>query len=196
MQVLTPHFYAHRTNPRDFLRAREEALAPLEEYAAERGIRLIPGAEVALFSNIGESESAELLCLRDTQLLLVEMPFRPWTGRDVAELEALADRGITPILAHLERYGAFVTDEPLWSDVLALPLLAQTNAGALVDRRRRRESLKLLRSDAVRLLGSDCHNTTTRPPNLAAGREVVRKKLGDAFLSKIDDLGAQLLSLR
>ena len=194
VQVLTPHFYAHRTNPQAFLQAREKALASLEESAAQHGIRLVPGAEVALFTNMGESESAELLCLQGTRVLLVEMPFRPWSGRDVAELEGLIDRGITPLLAHLERYTDFITDKFLWSDVLALPLLAQTNAGALIDRRRRRASLKLLRSGAVRLLGSDCHNTTTRPPNLAAGREIIRRKLGREYLAQIDSLGAQLLS--
>ena len=36
------------------------------------------------------------------------------------------------------------------------------------------------------LLGSNCHNLTTRPPDLKEGRKVIMQKLGETFLKKVD----------
>ena len=55
--------------------------------------------------------------------------------------------------------------------------------------------MKFLREDWDVLLGSDCHNTETRVPNLAQGREVIAKKLGQARLDEIDELGERILSI-
>ena len=38
-----------------------------------------------------------------------------------------------------------------------------------------------------RCWAADCHNLTTRPPNLAKGRAVVRRKLGEDFLKQMDE---------
>ena len=52
--------------------------------------------------------------------------------------------------------------------------------------------LNLLREAPIPLLGSDCHNLTTRPPNLKEGRKIVIQKLGSAFLDKMDGNAADL----
>ena len=51
----------------------------------------------------------------------------------------------------------------------------------------RRLALDLLQLAPVPLLGSDCHNLTSRPPNLKGGRNIIRKKLGEEFLKQMDE---------
>ena len=43
------------------------------------------------------------------------------------------------------------------------------------------------------LIGSDCHDTVKRPPNLLQARTLITKKLGAAVLRKIDEEGRKRL---
>ena len=70
-----------------------------------------------------------------------------------------------------------------------MPIGLQVNAGSLLRWGTRRLALDLLQMAQYPLLGSDCHNLTSRPPNLKEGRKVVMQKLGEAFLKKIDRYG-------
>ena len=42
------------------------------------------------------------------------------------------------------------------------------------------------------ILGSDSHNLTSRAPNLKGGRDVIRRKLGEGFLARMDENAARL----
>ena len=59
-----------------------------------------------------------------------------------------------------------------WTDL-------QVEAGEALD-------LDLLQLTDLPLLGSNCHNLTTRPPDLKEGRKVIMQKLGETFLKKVD----------
>ena len=69
------------------------------------------------------------------------------------------------------------------------------NAGALLRWRTRRIGLELLQMSGLPLLGSDCHNLTTRVPNLKEGRSMVKQKLGEAFLRQMDENAATVCGL-
>lgn len=189
----TPHFYGESMALNDFLKKRDEAYKRLAERAKNREICLIPGAETAFFPGIGSAAGIERLTLADTPLLLLEMPFRPWNGEDLREVERLAERGIRPIIAHIERFYHFQKDEKILMELFALPVLIQVNAEALLNWRTRRPGLKLFSEGKAHLLGSDCHNLRSRPPNLEAGRKVIEKKLGEEFVKRMDRLGEKLL---
>ena len=91
----TPHFYAYKDNPEDFLRRREESLA-----RDTWELSLLPGAEVAYFDGMSRCRELKELQIGDTGLLLVEMPFGKWTGRMMEELIRIPmEQGLTPLLA-------------------------------------------------------------------------------------------------
>ena len=82
------------------------------------------------------------------------------------------------ILAHVERYRDMQKDKKLYEDVLNEADIIQINAGSFTEVLFKRNfALKLLRSGRKAMIGSDCHNTTSRKPNLKEGFEVIRKKL-------------------
>lgn len=190
----TPHFYASRDRIERFLDRRRRAYEQLSEVLTPELPQLHLGAEVAFFSGISEADRMESLCLEGTDVLLLELPFRPWSEKDLGEVEVLIDvRGFRVVLAHLERYFLIRENRNYISRLLELPLQVQINAGSLLEWRRRSRVLHLFREGQAHLLGSDCHNLTDRAPNLTAGRQVLAKKLGQECLDRVDAAGARLL---
>lgn len=193
VMVATPHFYADSMTIKDFLFRREKAFEKIHDVLAEKQVEVICGAEVAFFHGISQAKDTDSLCVSGTNLLMIEMPFRAWSGQDLREIEQLLRRGICPIIAHLERFYRFQTDKQLIPELFCMPVYIQINAEALLSWKSRRQVLKLFRDGQAHLLGSDCHNVSSRPENLQAGRMVLEKKLGQHALMQIDQLGTGLL---
>lgn len=193
--VATSHFYGYRESVPAFLERREHSYHRLTE-ALEDGLPTIHlGAEVAFFSGITELEDLDCLCFQGTKTLLLEMPFAPWTGYELDAVSTLClDRGFRVVLAHLERFYPLQKDEGILERILALPLWVQINAEALLPFTRRGRWVGMFQTGSAHLLGSDCHNLTSRPPNLRAGRKILGRKAGRETLERIDALGASLLT--
>ena len=61
---------------------------------------------------MSRSEGMEALCIEGTELLLLEMPFCPWSRRALREVwELQARTGLRVMLAHVERYLRWQTAE-------------------------------------------------------------------------------------
>lgn len=193
VMVATPHFYGDRDTIDRFLKRRESAWEKALPLAEEAGIELVAGAEVAYFDNMSQAEGIEALTLADTEILLVEMPFRAWSRREIQELDRLLHEGFRLMLAHLERYLGFQKDKGILEAIYERPIFVQLNAESLLGFWNGQKALKLFKEGRAHLLGSDCHNLTSRPPNLAEGRAVIEKKLGRGKLAEIDKLGERLL---
>ena len=180
----TPHFYADRDTPESFLRRRSAAWERLKAALPEGHIPIRLGAEVRYFEGMSRAEELPALCLEGTRLLLLEMPFQPWTERMLAEVDGLSRRGLVPVAAHLERY-LELAPKRLLREFWELDLLVQCNAEFFLERRTSRRALKLLREGRVQLLGSDAHNVGARPPRLGEAAALIEKKLGPEVLAEI-----------
>lgn len=197
----TSHYYADENSIDTFCARRGKAAGRLAQaLAGQEGAQypdILPAAETAYFPNIAESPGLGRLCIEGTRTLLLEMPFCDWNAFQIEEVTALAlDRGLDLVLVHPERF-CFSKANRRWLEKLAeLPLGLQVNAGSLLRWRSRRLALELLELTSRPLLGSDCHNLTTRPPNLEEGRNVVRKKLGENFLARMDETAERLAAPR
>ena len=194
--LATPHFYGFKEDASRFLRRRDKAWKELRPALKEHHPKVLLGAEVAFFSGLTKIHQTELdaLCLEGTRTLLVEMPFEAWTGYELEVLSTLTlDRGYHVLLAHFERFVAFQHQKDIWDRVLELPIDLQINAGSLLPLLGRRKWLKWYQEGYLPVLGSDCHNLDSRPPNLTAARKILEKKYGQEILDRIDALGARLL---
>ncbi len=171
----TPHFYANHDSPERFLRRRDramEVLGPVE------GIDLRPGAEVYYFEGISDCDALEALAIRDTGLLLVEMPPAPWPRRMLEQLtEIRRKRGLIPVIAHLDRYIRPLHSFGIPGQLEDLPVLVQINADALL-RRGSAMYLRMIQRGTVHLLGSDCHDLDSRSPKLDQAWRIIGQKLG------------------
>lgn len=205
--VATPHFYAWQDRVEEFLERRENAYqSMLAAYSDASHIQILDssaavdmpqlrlGAEVTYFRGISEAEKISQLTVEGTDLFLLELPFEVWDAAVLREVEELIEvRGFQVMLAHLERYLVIPENKKQIKQLLELPLHVQLNAGSLLDWKRKGKTLKLFKNSKSHVLGSDMHGVHRRPPNLAAGREVLQKKFGTAFIEELDRTGETLL---
>lgn len=197
--VLTPHFYRERERVEWFLERRREASKVLLEKLmslpeAERNTlpRLIVGAEVAWGPNMADWPHLDKLCMGRTRNLLLELPFTPWNDQMFHQLYDLMGRtGITPVIAHIERYRSIQKKEAI-EEILSMGLPVQISAEPLLHTLSRGRELKLLRERQAQFIASDCHNTTTRPPNVGLALKVVEAKLGEAKVQSMARRSAEL----
>ena len=191
-----PHFYAGKESAGRFFEKRDEALKRVRSLLEEEGGQapeLRAAAEVYYFPRMGEAGILPRLCMEGGRLLLLEMPFVQWTEGMYRDVEKIIRRqGLAVMLAHVERYREFQKDKGVWKAVFELPLYAQVNAGSLGHFRSRGFVLRFLKEGHRVVLGSDCHHPAYRPVNLAAGRETVRRRLGEEALERIDRTGKEL----
>lgn len=190
----TPHFYASRDLPETFLERRARAAELLGQRKPEHP-RVLLGAEVAYFDGMGRSGAVlEQLRLGDSKLLLVEMPFVPWSDRMVREVCDLPlQTGLTPVLAHVDRYRRRDQLAGHMERLLDCGVLLQCNAEAFLHFGSRGWALKLVREGLIHFLGSDTHNLTTRQPNLGDAARVIEKKLGGETLEDLMAFSRQQL---
>ena len=191
----TSHFYATQRTVDRFLFRRHEAWEKLKAVLPPDAPRILLGAEVLYYPGIASMEELPSLCLQGTDLLLLEMPFEPWTAYMTREVNDLARRGdVQILLAHIERY-FFYQSIDVWDDFLDLGILMQSNAEFFLSFKTRCKALKLLWDGYIHLLGTDTHNMSSRAPNLDKARARIQKALGEETLEYIDTLGQQLLHL-
>ena len=198
--VLTPHFYREKEDPSSFLQRRASSFYRLKDRIAERSDQekvrrpeLFLGAEVAWVPNMDEWPELSQLCLGNSSFLLLELPFYPWNSRMIDQIyDLMSKTGITPIIAHLERYAKIQR----WSsiqEILALGIPIQLSTSVFLTIGGRRLAKQLLHHGTGFLLASDCHNTTTRPPNLGNTMAVLKKKFP---FSTVLDLRQQALVIQ
>ena len=193
--VATPHFYADETVPEKFLEKRQRGFAQV--VLDNTMPKLLLGAEVAYFDNMSRSEALQQLQIGDTGLLLVEMPFGAWNDRIVRDVCDIQERlGLTPVLAHVERYRNRDQFPKYRDKLLSGGVLFQANAGAFGGFRITMWLLRQLKKGYIHFLGSDCHNMTSRPPCMDVAACVIEKRLGRNTLLEIEDFSAQMLNLQ
>lgn len=187
--VATPHFYPWHDSLERFLSRRTEAETVLREEMSKYDHlpELHVGAEVYYFPGICESDVLPALTIAGKNSILIEMPRSPWTKSMYRELEEIyARREIVPVIAHVDRYIRPLQTHHIPRRLAELPVLVQANAEFFLQRSTARMALRMLNEDRIHLLGSDCHNTRTRKPNLGAAVEQIKNRLGNDTLDRVN----------
>lgn len=185
--IATPHFYPRHDSPERFLEKRDRAEAALRSaMAGKTGIpELSVGAEVHFFSGISNSDILPQLTIDKKCCILIEMPPPPWSDSMYRELEQIwLHWGITPIIAHVDRYIAPFRTFRIPERLAALPVMVQANA-SFFQGRSAPMAMRMLKKGQIHLLGSDCHNLTSRRPNLGAAVDKIRNRLGQEAIDRV-----------
>ena len=194
--VLIPHYYFDRESISDFISSRKDALKLLlsDEAKRKQFPDLFLGAEVALFPMMSKMKDIEKLCIIGTKFMMVEMPYGKWSRASIAEVDNLYTRhGITPIIAHIERFIASQKGTDNIESLLGLDVLIQMNCGAIEKKFFNRTNHNLVKTGRIDLIGTDCHNMTTRKPNMDIGIKYITNHFGISMLNEIDKCGRDVL---
>ena len=174
----TPHFYPSVHNPKQWFVARDHSVRRLIPYLTEDMPDIWLGAEVHYYDGIYRSEEILDFRIEDTELLLLEMPETKWTSRMQDIILKLNDRkGIKVMLAHIERYFRF-QDTDTWNYLRENGILMQVSAEYFIRLMSRRKAINMFKNGDIDMIGSDCHNMESRPPNFGTAVSIIEKHLG------------------
>ena len=128
----------------------------------------------------------EIPCINKTSYVLIEFGRSTsfWEIRNA--LKNLLMLGLTPIVAHIERYQAFENNEKYLKEIIAMGCYTQVNSSSILkprffhDKHRalKKRAKYFLDKDLVHFIASDMHNLTKRPPYMKEAYDIISKKYG------------------
>jgi len=193
--VSTSHCYINSENSiSHFLSDREHSYNKLKQAINEQKPNvpdIILGSEVHIAPGFSKMKDLEKLCINGTNYILLEMPYEPWKDWMFEEVYEVTLRGIRPIIAHLDR---FFSQEKFFPNLFSIDVLFQINASAFIEKGLRKKVLKLFENDGAHVIGSDMHNTSTRPPNLAEAYDFIEKKFGWEYVDFLQNNSTRIVT--
>ena len=187
--IATPHFYANHWSVEEFIKSRNKRYLEVKEVYPFETPEIRLGAEVRYYEGISRLEALRELCIEGTDILLLEMPVDKWSSFALKEISEISCRGdLRLVLAHVDRYLGYQSLNT-FSDLSKQGVLMQLNAEAFTSFLIRGKALKMLEMGMIQFIGSDCHDSVRRPPNMDKALAVIEKKLGKEFVQRIKDIG-------
>lgn len=189
--IATPHCHL----PRGYENYADEhywstfALARDAITQSEIPLRLYPGMEVYAVPELPELlEQGKLMTLNDSRYLLMEFSFDEEAMYADQMLQKMQAAGVTPVIAHIERYG-FVQESPELAETWKRRgYVVQCNKGSFQGRFGREEqrlAYQLLDSGLVDVIASDTHRPYRRTPNLWDAYELLSAEYPEEYLQTL-----------
>jgi protein-tyrosine phosphatase len=186
----TPHNYPGEEHSINLIKERYEIL---KEKALEIGedFHLYLGNEVLYRKNIVEElETGECLTMNGTRFVLTEFLPREKYDNLYSGLLDMIRADYIPIIAHIERVGCLHDDYKCIKNLIDMGCYMQINTelltGGMFNKMTKR-LYELINLDMVHFLGTDCHNTTTRPPEFAKAMQKLQKKQQNCSVDKLNN---------
>ena len=133
--ALTPHFYPLREPLAEFLQRRQQAYALLLSGWDDKAMpQLRLGAEVHYSPGLTDMDLRQLT-LEKTDYLLLELSDTVQPALIEPVLQCMLDRGVIPILAHIERCVYFAEKPARLLRLIEMGVLAQISLRRLPDKR-------------------------------------------------------------
>lgn len=193
--VCTPHYYGKQRSPQSFIERRQAAYKRLQAKLPE-GISLRLGAEVYFTEDVSVAyEDLALLAIEDTPYILLELPFTKQYRERLFEKidEFMAETGLTPIIAHVDRYPAVLAKPSIATRLVEMGCLLQVNAEAFEAKGVKSFAACLLQKGMIHAIGSDMHNTEARPQCMKKYVAAIERLEMKPMAKKIADLSEGIL---
>jgi len=183
--VATPH----RQHPKfEMMQVTDEmVMKSFKELQDEVGKNKIPlklhlGAEVYFQANLVSLVNHPFAVLGDYSHLLVEFSTQYLPRNYLSVFNSLMELGVTPIMAHPERYIPIHEDFSLLRKLFKAGMLIQLDAGSLTGSlgpQSERLAKKILSKGLAHFIGSDAHNLRKRNFCIEPAREIAHKIIGN-----------------
>jgi len=151
-------------------------------------IKLHLSAEVFYLPNLKDIMHNPLVTLGNKKYMLIEFQTNIFPrGYDV-ELFNLQTSGITPIIAHPERYRFVQNDIKILEKWISRGYVIQLDAGSIVGyfgMNIKKLALKMLNNNLIHLIGSDAHNNKKRNFCLLDSYEEIEKNYSKDMVKQL-----------
>lgn len=196
--VATPHFYL-RLNSDVFFENRKKAYESVLGASKDADFKIpkiLLGAEVRIERELCRYERLTDLCIEGTNVILLELPFGIWSEKwvfeEIFKIQSMYP-DIVPVIAHINRYIKNSLDFRLLKPLFDMSVFFQINTDLYPYQRR--IMAKLIKKGHAHVVGSDCHNTETRPPCLGKDLLLMEKKFGSDLIKVFDKNARGILNL-
>ena len=188
--VATPHI-TEVGSLDSFLSTRESRLRELTSALALNGIKveIFAGAEVYITEELLSAGRLDRLTINGSRYILAELPDDglrlPLLTRITSEIKK---HGLTPIIAHPERYTLFQRDNGLLNALLDAGALLQVNADSLCRpgcRAVGNLARDIVRCNAASFLATDAHSVASRPNHLLDMLSAMRQDIEFDYLDAL-----------
>ena len=196
--VATPHFcpgYCEKT-----FTEIQEAFKKVKTIIKEENvsIEVYLGQEVYFTNNIiKDYEDGVISTINNSRYMLIEFNMREFDLIDVTEvLYELKLKGVTPVIAHPERYIKFIENEILINEFIKEGYLFQLNTGSLrgdFGKKVKKLAKKLLKNKIYSFIGSDGHRDEKRDTNMGIVKRLIKDR---EYLNYLKNSGEDLIENR
>ena len=165
----------------NFLKVREIA----KEVADDLVIAY--GAEIYYTPDVLEKlENKRIPTLNNSRYALIEFSMNTPYREIHSALSKILMLGITPVIAHIERYHALENDEKRVRELINMGCYTQINSSSILKPKLFGDTYKFMKKraryfldrDLVHIVASDMHNLVDRRPHMKEAYELVSKKYG------------------
>ena len=150
-------------------------------------LRILYGAEIYYTSDaLKKLENQQIPQLNGTRYALIEFSMNTPYREIHNALTKVLMLGITPVIAHIERYDALENNEKRVKELINMGCYTQVNSSSILKPKLFGDTYKFMKKraryflerDLVHIVASDMHNLDSRPPYMKEAYEIVSKKYG------------------
>lgn len=182
----------------------EENFKQVQELAKEIAddLTVLYGAEIYYTSDILDKlEQGKIPRLADSQYALIEFSMiTPYKEIHTA-LSNVLRLGVTPVIAHIERYHCLENDEKKVRDLINMGCYTQINSSSVLKPKLFGDTYKFMKKraqfflekDLVHFVASDMHNLDPRPPYMQEAYQIISKKYGESHAEQLFRKNQELL---
>lgn len=169
--IATPHIYDY-SKASDLIKARDERIYELNNLLNENKcrVRVYKGLEVYCYEQLFSIKDFSEYTMNSSRYMLCEFNFNESDTLIIARyIDHIVSCGITPIIAHPERCGAFLSDYESLNDLTRWGVLFQINAHSLNGyhgKNEKRLALTMVQCGFCDFLATDAHSLKFRSTDL------------------------------
>ena len=180
----------------NFKQVKEAAEAKFE------GLEILYGGELYYNNALLEKlENHQVPRMNDTQFALIEFSMKT-SWKDIHDgLTKVLMLGVTPIIAHIERYDALENHEERVRELINMGCYTQINSAHVLKaklfgdkyRQFKKRARYFLEKNVVHIVASDMHNLDARPPYMDVARDIITQEFGTSRAYRLFEENAKTL---
>ncbi len=174
-----PNFESLKVTDEMIIQSYNNLVAKVKEKNIPIKIHL--AAEIYFQQNLVSLVNHPFACFGDYRFILVEFSTSYLPASYKKLFNELLNLGVTPIVAHPERYAPIYEDFSILKKLYAMGALIQLDAGSLLGTlgdRSQKLAKKILSKGYAHFIGSDAHNTSKRNFCIGPAYELAYKMVG------------------
>ena len=157
-------------------------------------LTVLYGAEIYYTSDVLDKLEKKIIpSLADTRYALIEFSMTTPYKEIHTALSNVLSLGITPVVAHIERYHCLENDEKKVRDLIDMGCYMQINSSSVLKPKLFGDKYKFMKKrarfflekDLVHFVASDMHNLDDRPPYMEEAYQIISKKYGVAYAEQL-----------